>query len=92
MRIDNDEDLPIVTELKKVRNRYAESFTVHGFSHVTNGRFSEKIIWTVLMIGALVGTGLMTYGLFKSYFNHEVNSNVFISTGSSSSLANLIPL
>ena len=68
----------IAETLKEIRGRYAESFTVHGLSHIVGGRLPEKILWTVLVLGALVGTGFMTYGLFESYFDHEVTSEFIV--------------
>ena len=74
----NNEDKSLAKELKKCRWRYAESFTVHGINHIIHGNVPEKVLWTVLVLGAIVGTGLMTREIFESYLDHDVTTKIVI--------------
>ena len=72
------EDRSFTKKLKEIRDRYAESFTVHGMNHIVAGNIPEKLVWIVLLLGALSGTVLITHELFGSYLNNEVSTKINI--------------
>ena len=68
----------IVKKLNETRSRYEGSFTVHGINHINSGTVLEKVLWILCVLGALVGSVFMTYGLFDSYLKKDVDTKISI--------------
>ena len=58
--------------LTKKMDEYATSFTVHGISRIYNGNVVEKIVWSVFVLTAVVGSVIVINNHVQRYLKHEV--------------------
>ena len=58
--------------LKRKIGEYADSFTIHGLTKIVNGNKVEKIIWSSILICAIMAALYLTYGFIKKYHAHAI--------------------
>ena len=58
--------------LTKKMNEYATSFTVHGISRIYNGNAVEKILRSVVVLTAVVGSVIVLNNYVQRHLKHEV--------------------
>ena len=53
-------------------DEYATSFTVHGLSRIYTGNKIEKVIWSIFVLTAVVGSAIVLSNYVQKHFRHEV--------------------
>ena len=60
---------------KEKRKEYGLSMTIHGLSKILHGDYSvERIAWCVLLATGFVMAVVVTWGLWKDFFDNRVNT------------------
>ena len=58
--------------LKRKIREYVNSFTVHGLTRIVSGNIYEKIIWSTIVLTAMVIAVYITRGFVIKYLSHEI--------------------
>ena len=61
--------------LTKKMDEYATSFTVHGISRIYKGNAVEKILWSIFVLTAVVGSVIVLNNYVQRHLKHEVTQS-----------------
>ena len=65
-------------QLDKLQKSYAEAFSLHGLTRIIYSGWKERVIWCLLLLGALIGLGFMSKEIVEQFRNKEVRTEVRI--------------
>ena len=77
-QLTSKEDGDVTSKLRRIRDRYKNSFTVHGVNHIIDGTVPEKVLWTIKLAIVLFVAVYLCWNFFVAFSNYEVDTNMKI--------------
>ena len=62
--------------IKEKIDEYVQSFTVHGLTKIFVGTRLESLFWLIILVGGMLLTVVLIYGLAAKYFRYEVYTEI----------------